>query len=136
MAMAKNANWTLSEDKILKYNLEKGAPLREIGIRLHKNERSIRLYCYRHFIPLRPQIKNPMMRRLLEIKFGKPEFFRPTKQFFEATRINQKRWADLQFGYAQPTQEELISTAKELHFSIEETFDLMDARQLDLFPQL
>jgi hypothetical protein len=76
-----------------------------------------------------------MMRRLLEIKFGNPDFFHPSKDFFRQTGINQKRWTELAWGYEQPTQDELKRAAVILNFTVEETFKLMEARQLELFPE-
>lgn len=131
--MGKKANWSSAEDRVLRDELEKHTPLKDIASLLDKTEEAVYLYCYRHNIPLRIRLKNPMMRNLLEIKFGTPEFFRPTKEFFLRVGINQKRWAELSWGYIQPTQNEMMRVAKELNFTVEETFKLMDTRQLDLF---
>ena len=134
--MAKKSNWSPSEDQFLREQLAKNVPLNSIAESLKKSEDAVYLYCYRHHIALRPRLKNPMMRRLLEIKFGDPDFFKPNKGFFHQTGINQKRWAELSWGYVQPSQEELKRAAVALNFTVEETFKLMEARQLDLFPEL
>lgn len=131
--MGKKANWSPAEDKLLRDELEKNTMLKDIASLLGKTEEAVYLYCYRHNIPLRIRLKNPMMRNLLEIKFGTPEFFRPGKEFFLRVGINQKRWAELSWGYIQPTQDEMMRVAKEFHFTVEETFKLMDTRQFDLF---
>lgn len=131
--MGKKANWSPAEDELLRDELEKNTMLKDIASLLGKTEEAVYLYCYRHNIPLRIRLKNPMMRNLLEIKFGTPEFFRPGKEFFLRVGINQKRWAELSWGYIQPTQTEMMRVAKELNFTVEETFKLMDTRQLDLF---
>ena len=133
--MAKKSNWTVLEDASLREQLAKNVPLATIAELLGKSEDAVYLYCYRHHIALRPRLKNPMMRRLLEIKFGDPDFFKPNKGFFHQTGINQKRWADLSWGYEQPTQDELKRAAVILNFTVEETFKLMEARQLELFPE-
>ena len=134
--MAKKSNWTVLEDASLREQLAKNVPLATIAESLGKSEDAVYLYCYRHHIALRPRLKNPMMRRLLEIKFGDPDFFKPNKGFFHQTGINQKRWAELSWGYVQPSQDELKRAAVALNFTVEETFKLMEARQLDLFPEL
>lgn len=131
--MGKKANWSPAEDKLLRDELEKNTMLKDIASLLGKTEEAVYLYCYRHNIPLRIRLKNPMMRNLLEIKFGTPEFFRPGKEFFLRVGINQKRWAELSWGYIQPTQDEMMRVAKEFRFTVEETFKLMDTRQFDLF---
>lgn len=133
--MAKKSNWTVLEDNKLREQLALNVPLADIAASLGKSEDAVYLYCYRHHIALRPRLKNPMMRRLLEIKFGNPDFFKPGKGFFHQTGINQKRWSELSWGYVQPTQEELKRAAVALNFTVEETFKLMDARQLELFPE-
>ena len=134
--MAKKSNWSVLEDASLREQLASNVPLATIAESLGKSEDAVYLYCYRHHIALRPRLKNPMMRRLLEIKFGDPDFFKPNKGFFHQTGINQKRWAELSWGYVQPSQEELKRAAVALNFTVEETFKLMEARQLDLFPEL
>lgn len=131
--MGKKANWSPAEDRILRDELEKNTLLKDIASLLDKTEEAVYLYCYRHNIPLRIRLKNPMMRNLLEIKFGTPEFFRPSKEFFLRVGINQKRWAELSWGYIQPNQDEMMRVAKEFNFTVEETFKLMSTRQLDLF---
>lgn len=131
--MGKKANWSPAEDRILRDELERNTLLKDIASLLDKTEEAVYLYCYRHNIPLRIRLKNPMMRNLLGIKFGTPEFFRPSKEFFLRVGINQKRWAELSWGYIQPTQDEMLRVAKEFNFTVEETFKLMSTRQLDLF---
>lgn len=132
MTMAKKSNWTEEEDALLRHYVGEKT-LKEIAEMLQKPENAVYLYCYRHNIPLRKRLQKPMMRNLLAIKFGQPEYFSPDKAFFARVRIGQKRWASLSWGYIQPTQDELMRVAKELNFSVEETFQLMDSRQLNLF---
>lgn len=130
--MAKKSNWTEAEDALLRQHVGKKT-LSEIAELLGKPENAVYLYCYRHGIPLRERLTNPMMRNLLTIKFGDPDYFTPNRDFFTRVKISQKRWASLQWGYTQPTQDELRRVAIELNFSVEETFRLMDSRQLNLF---
>lgn len=133
--MSKKSNWSAAEDKFLREQLSKGLSLKSIAASMGRSEDAVYLYCYRHHITLKPVLKNPMMRRLLEIKFGNPDFFHPSKDFFRQTGINQKRWTELAWGYVQPTQDELKRAATILNFTVEETFKLMDAQQLELFPE-
>ena len=133
--MSKKSNWSAAEDKFLREQLSEGLSLKSIAASMGRSEDAVYLYCYRHHITLKPVLKNPMMRRLLEIKFGNPDFFHPSKDFFRQTGINQKRWTELAWGYEQPTQDELKRAAVILNFTVEETFKLMEARQLELFPE-
>lgn len=129
----KKTNWKTFEDTILREELEKKSTLKQIATRLNRSEEAIYLYCYRHHIHLKEQLKNPLMRRLLIIKFGSPELFKPNREFLLRVGIGQKRWTALSWGYVQPTQDEMMKVAKELKFTVEETFELMDARQLNIF---
>lgn len=133
--MKKDGNWTVEEDKLLREELKKGTPLRVLSIRLRKSQKAVYLYCYRHYIPMRTQVKNPLMQRLLQIKFGDIELFHPNRTFFEKTGINQRRWGDLAFGYCQPSQEELLRVARALNFDVDESFKLFQERQLNLFEE-
>lgn len=133
--MAKKTNWRHDEDEFLRDNIG-SMTLDDIALRLGRSVDAVYLYCYRHHIPVKPRLKNPMMRRLLEIKFGNPDFFHPSKDFFRQVGINQKRWTELAWGYVQPSQDELKRAAVILNFSVEETFKLMEARQLDLFSEV
>ena len=72
------------------------------------------------------------MRKLLEVKFSDPDYFKPNKAFFQKVKINQRRWSRLVAGYEQPTEDELRRVTIELRFDAEEFFKLLDARQLSL----
>ena len=132
----KKSNWTQQEDTILREELEKKTSLKQLAIRFNRSEEAIYLYCFRHHIPLKEQLKNPLMRKMLIIKFGSPELFKPNREFLLRVGIGQKRWTALAWGYTQPTQDEMMKVAKELKFTVEETFELMEARQLNMFEAL
>lgn len=133
--MAKKGNWSISDEQTLRDRLKSGYSLAEIADILGKTEEAVYLYCYRHNIPTSKQLENPIMVKLLAIKFGDPKYFHPTKEFYRSVGISQKRWAHLAWGYAQPTQDELRRVAKSFNFSLDEAFALMEARQLNLFNQ-
>ena len=131
--MKKGGNWSQAEDLTLRDELKKGTPLRTIAIKMGKTQKAVYLYCYRHYIPMRTQVKNPLMQKLLEIKFGDIELFHPNQSFFDKTGINQKRWGELAFGYCQPSQEEMLRVARALNFDVDESLKLFEAKQLGLF---
>lgn len=130
-----NRNWTAEEDRILKREISNHRPIASIARLLGKSETAVYLYAYRHRIALKPTIKNPMMRNLIELKFGSVEYFSPTREFFQKVNISQKRWSELVFGYAQATTDEVLRAAKTLNFSLDEAFKLMDCRPQSLFPE-
>ena len=133
----KTTNWSADERKLLLQELAKGTMLDSIAQMLDRSENAVYLYCYRNRIPCRGQhSENSMMRKLLTIKFGCPEYFQPGREFYRRVKISQKRWPSLANGYEQATEEELKRVAKEFNFTIDEMFQLMDARQLDLFPTI
>ncbi|MEG1861018.1 MAG: hypothetical protein RR206_04935 [Bacteroidaceae bacterium] len=131
--MGKNCNWSADEDAFLRTELEKHSSLAEIAHAMNKSQTAVYLYCYRHFIPLRQQVKKPLMRLLITVKFGSFEIFKVNRDFQAKVNIGQKRWSALFYGYAQPTQDELMRVARAINFSKEDTLKLLDVRQLDLF---
>ncbi len=132
--MKKKGNWTPEDKAFLKEHLNK-ITIEEIASQLGRPVNAVNLYLYRNRIPVKNQVKTNLMYKLIEIKFGRAEYFQPTRDFFQTVKINQKRWASLYFGYCSATEEEIIRVAKHLNFSVEDTFELMDARQLNIFEQ-
>ena len=130
--MKENGNWTEIERRFLMENL-RTMPIHQIAQRIGRSERAVRLYMFRHGIPIRPQTKCPTIPQLLEIKFGNANWFRPTREFYEQVGITQKRWQDLRMRYAAPTQEELVRISRVLHLQTEEALQLVDSVQLELF---
>lgn len=128
--MAKN--WTPDDVEFLKYHVTSMTP-EQIGYALGKSEMAVRLFCYRHRISSHYQLNRPMLVELLRIKFGNPEYFKPTREFYQKVGISQKRFSKLRLGYAQPTEKELASVCREFNMSHEEYSRLLDAWQLDLF---
>lgn len=128
--MAKN--WTPDEVKFLKDHLRVLTP-EQIGRELGKSEMAVRLFCTRHHINIRESLKRPMLVELLRMKFGNPEYFKPTREFYQKVNISQKRFSELRLGYAQPTEKELATVSREFNMSHEEYSRLLDARQLSLF---
>lgn len=129
----KQKNWTQFEDQILREEVARHASIEHIAHRLCKSVNAVYLYAYRHRIALRKMVVNPLMRKMIEIKFGSVEYFTPNRDFYNKVQISQKRWSELVFGYTQPTERELRAVAEVINFSREETFQLMQSRQLCLF---
>ena len=131
--MKDKGNWSALDEKILKDMLAEHRDLKEIAARVGRSVKSVYLYCYRHRIPVRQTLDKPLMVEMLRIKFGNPNYFQPNAEFFKLTGMTTKRWADLSFGYCQPTQQEMLATAQAINLSLPEAFALMEARQLTLF---
>jgi len=71
--------------------------------------------------------------RLIKQKFTHPEYFLPTKKFYQATGIRQKRWFQLYKGERKMTEIEYNAVCN--HLQIDKKTAL-DVRQLDLFENL
>lgn len=125
-------NWEQDEIKYLKENISR-IPIEGIALRLGRSVMSVKLFCYRHRIAIRKQVKRPIMVSILQIKFGDEKWFVPTREFYEQTNISQKRFSRLRCGYAQPTEEEIKAVCRVLKMNHNEYAELLTARQLDLF---
>ena len=128
----KTSNWSKVQDKFVRDQVAKSVPMEDIAKQMGKTKNAVHLYCYRHHIFYKQTLENPLMRKLLEVKFSNPDYFKPNKSFFERVKINQRRWSRLVAGYEQPTEDELRRVTIELRFDAEEFFKLLDARQLSL----
>jgi hypothetical protein len=67
---------------------------------------------------------------LVTSKFTYPEYFQPTKQFFQATGIRQRRWWQLYKGEKPMTGREFTAVVHHLKVNDKE---LVQSLQLDLF---
>lgn len=132
MKYVNTQNWSEKDHEWLLKNIGKKS-IEDIAEKLGRTSRAVRLYCYRHHIPIRQVVKRPMMQQLLNVKFGDWRYFRPTRDFYRRVGITQMRWNDLAWGYAQASEKELRNTANALNFSEEDAFKLMEARQGFLF---
>lgn len=105
-------------------------PLNEISRSIGRSERAIRLFLHRRRIPFRNVVKRNMVIELLVLKFIKPEYFNPTRDFYKAVGISQVRWWDLYHGRKPVTEKEYITLVE--HFQISH-IDAFESRQLTLF---
>lgn len=122
-------NWNLEEKKYLQDNIGK-IDIKNIAANLGRTVRAVNLYIYRNKIETgKPKVKNNILRKLLEVKFGDVRYFTPGKDFFKKISINQKRWQSLLRGECSLTCEEYNSLVTELKIDTEEQ---VAARQLSL----
>lgn len=104
--------------------------IEEIATQVGRTPRAVRLFLHRNKITLGETVKHNMTLTVLKRKFGRPEYFTPTKQFFIDVRINQKRWWALYYGRKQITQDEYDRLCSHLDIAPEDQFE---ARQMDIF---
>lgn len=122
--------WTTGQIGYLKEHLGR-IPFRDIADHLGKTERAVRLFVHRKRLiaSMTPAKKNIVL-ELLTYRFGNPEYFTPTREFYKALGISQIKWGRLYRGQDSLTTPEYKALAKHFNISIDEAIDL---RQLDLF---
>lgn len=121
-------SWEKKDIDFLKRNVGI-VSFKEIAERIGKTEMAVQIYCHRYRIPIGGKSDNLLM-KLLTIRFIHPEYFMPTRQFFDSVKINQKRWWCLYYGKSKLTEEEYKRLVKHFGVGLDNAFD---ARQLDLF---
>lgn len=132
-------NWTETEEQTLQRVVQeamstgKQADIGYLALVLHRSEAAIYLKAYRMHLPLRPQCARPTMRLLMQSKFGDITLFTANRQFYEATRISQKRWPKLLYGYEEPTQREMEAVADYLHIDQRDWIRFVNNYQCTLF---
>ena len=129
--MAKN--WTRQEEDSLRRLVASKVSVEQMAHFLGKSEQAVYVKAYRMRLPLKDMCERPTMRRILEEKFGDVTIIQVHRQFYEQTRISQKRWPDLLYGYAEPTQEEIEAVARYFRITTEEWARFVTVRQLKLF---
>lgn len=101
----------------------------EMAEYLCKSVVAVKQYMLRNRISIQ-KVDHNIVYELIARKFVDPNYFRPTRAFYKATKITQERWGDIFLGRKQVTQEEYIAICDHLHVSLAEAFE---SRQLKLF---
>lgn len=128
--MAKN--WTSSEENTLRKMIADKMPIEKIARYLNKSENSVYLKAYRLRIPLKDMCRRPTMRMMIEAKFGDVTILQVHRNFYEKTRISQKRWPKLLYGYEEPTQDEVEAVAAFFNMTHNEWVRFYNVVQLSL----
>lgn len=132
--MARADSWSPEEDRIVRANAGMMS-FRDIASLL-PNKRSalaVQLYMHRKGIATRRILPRPIVKMMIDIKFGDASLFTPNRAFYQRVQIGMKRFQDLAKGYTQPTQEEIIRISRALNMQADEMLKLQDATQLYLF---
>lgn len=122
-------SWKKDEIQYLKDNVGKQS-FKDIASHLGRTVLAIHLYVHRYRIPIGKQSGRNLVQEILTLKFVNPEYFSPTKAFYKAVNINQKRWWDLYYGKERLTEDEYFRLIEHFQVSLKEAFE---ARQLKLF---
>jgi len=65
---------------------------------------AVKLFVHRKRLPVRQTVKNNLLIKLLEVKFGNPEYFNPTREFYREVGMTQMRFWSLYKGESQITR--------------------------------
>ena len=103
--------------------------LTQMASELNLDKEDLRLFLHHHR-RFRINKKNNLIIRLLSELIAYPEYFSPTKNFYEQTGIGQRRWWQLFKGEKIPTEIEYKSICQ--HLKVDHKVS-MNVRQLDLF---
>lgn len=130
--MARERSWTEEEDRFVRTNAGMMS-FENIGFAIGRSALAVQLYMHRKGIATRPVLKRPIVRLMIQAKFGDESLFTPNRAFYQRVGIGMKRFQNLSKGYCQPTQEEIIKISRALNMQPDEMLKLQDATQLNLF---
>lgn len=123
-----NARWTLEEQDYILSNINK-LTIDQMAEHVGRSIMSVTLFLHRQRLTAKGK-DNSILKQMLKMKFGKPEYFTPTRDFYNDVDISQKRWWDLFHGRKAITEKEYIKLCDTFKITLEEAFE---ARQLTLF---
>lgn len=105
-----------------------GRTIEEIAKDLNVTEYVLGQYLHRNriFTPIKG--RRNLALEVIKMRFIYPEYFRPTRAFFEAVGIKQRRWWQLQKGEKTILEHEYMALVLHLNISLKEAFD---ARQIN-----
>ena len=103
--------------------------LSQMAVELGVKQEELRLFLHRSRRFSTDNSENVTI-RIITAKFIYPEYFMPTKQFFTAVGIRQRRWWQLYKGERKITEREYRAVCS--HLQIDHKI-AMQVRQLDIF---
>lgn len=127
-----NNRWSAEEKEFVEKHIGK-LSFEAIGSQIGRSELAVKLFVHRARIPVRKSVRNNLVIELLRAKFGKPEYFTPTREFYTAVGITQMRFWALYRGEVQVSEREYRAIRKHLKIDSQAAFD---ARQLNLFENM
>ena len=122
-------SWTKAEKDYVQKNY-KYQTIEEMADTLCKTPIAVSMFMSRNRIAISKLEKNIVI-DLLKIKFVNPEYFRPTRAFYDATGFSQRLWWDFYHGRKKMTQEQYLAFCRHLKI---ELVDAFEAHQVQLFP--
>lgn len=123
------SRWTREEKEYVLSQLGKKS-FEEIGREIERSEMAVKLFVHRLRISPHKKVKNNILIKLLEVKFGDPKYFNPTRDFYKEVGMTQVRFWALYKGEEQITEKEYRTIREKLNIDAEAAFE---ARQLNIF---
>lgn len=124
-------HWTSSDEIYVRNNFQKKT-VDDIAKELGKSRMAVQLFIHRKRITAGGKIKRNIVQEILKLKFTHIEDFQPNRNFYNETKIGQRRWWQLYFGEKQILQNEYLSLTRYFGITLQEAFE---ARQLNLFEE-
>ncbi|MDR0829243.1 MAG: XRE family transcriptional regulator [Prevotellaceae bacterium] len=121
--------WTADEKKFVFDNIGK-MTYEDIAVKLQKSEMALRIFLHRHRTNPRTVLKDNIVLKILQERFVYPEFFMPTREFYNNVKIGQRRWWLLYKGVERARDEECNRIIDYLQVDRKEFFVKL---QLELF---
>lgn len=122
--------WTAKEEKFLNDNVGT-LSLEELAKELKKTVTAVKLYMHRKRIsPSAEKVVRNLVREILIVKFTNPDYFTPTREFYTAVGMSQKRWWEVYYGRKMLSDEEYRSLAGHFNVVLE---GVAESKQLSLF---
>lgn len=127
--MTNNASWTADEIDFVTKNAGK-LSFEEMAEKLGRTKNAVHLFLLRRRVPYKPQVKINLVLEILKLEFKNPEYFTPTREFYQAVNLTQMRFWSLYRGEVNPSEIEYDNLKKHFGVSSEQVFN---NRQLNLF---
>ena len=121
--------WTTKEKEYV-FSVLGTKSISEIAKDIGKTEMSLSLFLHRNRRDPRTVVKNNILLKILIVKFTYPEYFNPTRHFFNSVKIGQKRYWAIYKGIERITDEEYKRVIDHFQIPYQEVYEI---RQLSLF---
>lgn len=122
-------HWTQEQKDLLTQNFGT-MPTSELSKLLNKSETAIHLFRHRNHIQRESPIARNLLIEILSKRLIDPTCFKPSREFYEAVKIGQKRYWQIYKGKYKLTEEEYLRISTYFGVTLEEAFEM---RQLSLF---
>lgn len=126
-------NWNNHRDQIIE-KLKEGKEFFEIASELGVPEYGLKQYVSRNRLL---QSRNKGRILAFEIVFillrGNPDYFKPTRKFYKAVKIGQRRWGQIYRGEQKMTEDEYKRVTSHLGITLDEALDTRQLSWLDEF---